>query len=512
MIKIIIDNVFCQIADIDNVDIIKHLDSILSYWVLGHEYTKAFRKGWWDNKAGKWNRWDGKRHLLTDKLKFHTGLLNKVKIILKNEGVAFEEIDNRKQILFNDPIVIQNIEIREYQTRVLEVALREKGGIIQAATGSGKSVMIAQLIANMNVKTMIYVTGIDLLYQMHEMFEKVLKMKIGIIGDGQADVKRINICTVWTASAVLGKKYVPMDDEDYSRKEDVKSINKNRIVKAIKEAELAIFDECHMLATDTLQLINNTSCSARYKYGFSGTPWRDDNADLLLESVCGKTIIEITASELIKDNYLVAPTIYFVDVPKKDNISDQYQSIYKEYIVENEVRNDKIIKSAIKLVDAGRKVLILVKNIKHGDILLEQLEDKYVTYFAKGDVESSERNRIRKDFIKGDIQIIIASVIFDQGIDLPILDALILAGSGKSSGRALQRLGRVIRPFPNKKDAIVVDFIDNAKYLLNHTAERIKIYRTESGFKIKLPERPKEKEIPKKSTKSKKIATDSSSW
>lgn len=488
MTKIIVDNVFCQLTDIDDKELVKHIDSVLSFWVAGHEYTKAFQKGWWDSKENKFKHWDGKRHLLTEKLRFHAGLLEKVITILKNEGQKVEIIDKRKEVPFNDPIPTKNIETRKYQERVLETALREKGGIIQAATGSGKSIMIAQLIANTNVKTMVYVTGIDLLYQMHEMFEKVLKTKIGIIGDGQAIIKRINICTVWTASAALGKKYVPLDDEDYSRKEKIDTTNKNKIIKTIKEAELAIFDECHMLATDTLQLINNTSVAARYKYGFSGTPWRDDGADLLLESVCGKTIIEITATELIKDGYLVEPTIHFVNIPKKEKLSDKYPSIYKEYVVENEIRNEKIVNVVEKLIDAGRKVLILIKNLRHGEILLEHLENKFVTYFVKGDVDSEERNRIRKEFNEGKIQIIIASVIFDQGIDLPNLDSIILAGSGKSSTRALQRLGRVLRPAEGKKNAIIIDFIDNCKYLLNHTAERIKIYRTEAGFKIKLPQ------------------------
>ena len=70
---------------------------------------------------------------------------------------------------------------------------------------------------------------------------------------------------------------------------------------------------------------------------------------------------------------------------------------------------------------------------------------------------------------------------------MPVLDALILAGSGKSSGRALQRLGRIIRPYKDKKDAIAIDFIDNAKYLRQHSQKRLETYKTESGFKIKLP-------------------------
>ena len=87
----------------------------------------------------------------------------------------------------------------------------------------------------------------------------------------------------------------------------------------------------------------------------------------------------------------------------------------------------------------------------------------------------------------GNIQVLIASKIFDQGIDIPELDALILAGSGKSSGRALQRIGRVIRKSPGKKKAIVVEFFDNCKYLRDHSEARIKVYKSEPGFNIKMP-------------------------
>lgn len=488
MTKIIINNVRCQIVDLNDSAIVKQLDNCLSYWVAGHEYTKAFQNGWWNNKKQKFERWDGKNHLMTDKLRFHTGLLWKVITVLKNNGIDVELVDQRKEVSYGSLINMMNMEERPYQGRALEASLREKGGIIKAATGSGKSIMIAQLIASTNVKTMVYVIGIDLLYQMKETFERTLGTEVGIIGDGNVDIKKINICTVWTAATALGKKYAPLDDEDKSRKEKWDGSNKSKIAKAIGNAEMVIFDECHMLATDTLQAINTASISGKYKFGYSGTPWRDDGADMLIEAVCGKTIIEITASELINAGYLVQPTIHFINIPEKKDISERYPSIYKEYIVENEVRNNKIIKTVAKLVEAGRKVLILIKNIRHGQILFDSLSQNFIVHFVKGDVDSDERNWVREEFQKNRINIIIASTIFDQGIDLPCLSALILAGSGKSSGRALQRIGRVIRIDKGKKDAIVVDFIDNAKYLLNHTAERIKIYRTEAGFKIKLPD------------------------
>ena len=134
---------------------------------------------------------------------------------------------------------------------MFESCLKHKGGIIQSATGSGKTVMIAELIANTNVRTMVYVIGIDLLYQTQETFEHMLGTKVGIIGDGLAEVRKINVCTVWTAANALGNKYTPFDDEDWSRKEELDDSNKEKIIKAIKSSEMAIFDECQMLASKT---------------------------------------------------------------------------------------------------------------------------------------------------------------------------------------------------------------------------------------------------------------------
>ena len=151
-----------------------------------------------------------------------------------------------------------------------------------------------------------------------------------------------------------------------------------------------------------------------------------------------------------------------------------------------------------------------MKNLRHGDILLEKFEELGLeVYFVRGSISGDERNRVRLDFLKGKIDIIVASVVYDQGVDLPNLDALVLGGSGKSSTRALQRIGRVIRPNPKagKTDAVVVDFIDNAKYLLSHTAKRTEIYRTEPGFKLKLPKRKAQSE-----TKPKKKRTKKQAW
>jgi superfamily II DNA or RNA helicase len=101
-----------------------------------------------------------------------------------------------------------------------------------------------------------------------------------------------------------------------------------------------------------------------------------------------------------------------------------------------------------------------------------------------GALALDERERIKTKFKKGDLDLVLASSVFDQGIDLPALDALILAGGGKSTAKALQRIGRVIRTAPGKKDALVLETWDQSHFVKKHSLARYEAYRLESRFKI----------------------------
>ena len=72
----------------------------------------------------------------------------------------------------------------------------------------------------------------------------------------------------------------------------------------------------------------------------------------------------------------------------------------------------------------------------------------------------------------------------DEGLNIPALDAIILAGGGKSPTRMKQRIGRVLRLSPGKKEAFVIDFKDNVRYLLGHYKKRREMCEEEKQFKI----------------------------
>ena len=507
MIEIIQNNIECKIVGLSNVNIIEQIDQVLSYHMTGYRFTPSFRAG----------RWDGRNRLLQKRgpdYYFLSGLLPKVEAILKSNYQEYTIYDERKEIKFGKKIKIKNIEPREYQKQSLAAAISHKSGVISIPTGGGKTIVIAEIVAHFNVPTMIFVPGIDLLYQTKSALENFLcNTKVGMIGDGVVNVRKITVCTIWSCINALGKKYEKHGEDDTTKAEKFNIKNKKKVRDAINNACLFITDECQFLGTSTLQHINKASYNAKFKFGFSATVEREDNANLLIEGVCGSKIVDITASELIQDGFLVQPIIHLTSVPKMDGINDNYQSVYKNYIVENEDRNDKIIMAANKLASQGRKVLILIKNIRHGEILLEKFGPDSVIHFVRGELSSDERNKIKESFICDDFQILIASSVYDQGIDIPMLDSLILACGGKSVGKLFQRIGRVIRPYPNKKDAIIVDFIDNAPHLLRHSAKRIEVYRTEPGFKIKLPKKGS-KDGSKKSKKAqtKRLSSDHEGW
>ena len=494
MIKIILDNVNCKISGDIDMAILKKMDSEMSYEHPGYRFMSGSRGGY--NLSGKYGGWDGRVRLLSKSMKFPIGLLALAKEILDENNIVYEVVDTRRGLDYGAPMQIDEsaFKIRGYQKDAGKCAKENGSGIIRMATGGGKTLVIASIVAEYNIPTIIYVIGVELLYQMKKTMEDAYGVECGLVGGGECDVsKPITIMTVWSAAAAFNKKAKVIENDATSEtSKQTKNINKALVRKKVEEAQLILVDECQYAASETIQFLHRVSTSARHRFLLSGTPWRDTGDDILIEAVAGRKIYDLNATKLIRLKNLVPPDIHFLDVPAVRSPGSNYHEVYTNYIVENEDRNGLIIKAAKKLVAAGKKVLILVVRVQHGKLLMEKLEDEFSVKYLDGTKSAKKRMQAIQDMRDGNVDILIASKIFDQGIDIPELDALILAGSGKSSGRALQRIGRVIRTAPGKDKAIVVDFFDNCKYLRNHSEARINVYNSEPGFNIKVP---KNKEI-----------------
>lgn len=490
MVQIYLDNISCKLVGEINTATLAKLDKEMSYSHPGYQYMSGGKGGY--GSQGRFGGWDGRVRLLTESRKFPIGLLKMAHRILEEDGVEHEVVDQRPLLKYGTPIPLvegSKYSLRDYQDGAIRAAKKHKSGIIKMATGSGKTIVVSSLVAQFNIPTIIYVIGIELLYQMRDTLRDAYGIDAGIVGGGICDTsKSVTIMTIWSAASAFDKK-AQITENDTTGESNVKisGENKKNIQRLVHSAQLFIFDECQYAASETLQFLHKVSTSAKHRFLFSGTPWRDTGDDILIEAVSGPKIYDINATKLINEGHLVPPDIHFINVPVIRNVGKNYHDVYKKYVVENDDRNDLIIKAARKLVSGGRKVLILVVRVPHGDILMEKLQEEFKVRFLDGAKSTKDRLESIRAMKDGKIDILIASKIFDQGVDIPELDALILAGSGKSSGRALQRIGRVIRKFEGKKKAIVVEFYDNCKYLKDHSEARIKVYGSEPGFNIIMP-------------------------
>ena len=300
--------------------------------------------------------------------------------------------------------------------------------------------------------------------------------------------------------------------------------------------EGVLVSNCHHLAANTFVDISKKAKNAYYRIGVSATPWRDDGADMMIESALTKRCdkYDITASKLIEQGYLVPCDIYMVPchtVFKGKN----YDKLYKEAIVNNAKRNIIGCKIALKMYDNNKATtLILIKQLDHGRKIfktlgtvlekrgvLKRLETKQIkdnkgevvddipVYFGKR-IEVEDPNTKEKVLVKvcelemltgsdsalrrtaviegvkqGIVKILIGSTIADEGLDIPNLDCLILLGAGKSSTRAFQRVGRVLRIAKNKKKAIVFDFVDDTPIFKQQAIKRMSMYKKEPLWNIK---------------------------
>lgn len=461
------------------------IDAATSFPVPGHKFSEKFQTG----------QWDGRKHLFDARaMTFPAGLWSRVEKQLKAAGGEYAVEPEPLPPERFGPLGAagQQVALRPYQANALETAIACPRGIIQMATGGGKTMLAAHLIRRLDRPALFFVHTLDLLYQTARVFERELGREIGILGDGQACLRPVTVATIQTvANACSGtrpsrKSRADADDEEEPQEQPVHfdDATRREVIDWLEAVPVVIFDECHHVPADTFYKIAMRAAAARHRYGLSATPWRDDGADLMLEAALGPCIHKTAASDLIDAGYLVRPVIQMLPAPVVAvRRRSDYHDCYTAAIVENRERNRVIAARARQWAAEGRSVLILVAQVAHGLELAGLLPE---ARFAHGGLESELRRQYLGELEQKLRPIMIATTLADEGLDVPTLGGLILAGGGKSQTRAFQRIGRVLRPAEGKNEARVLDFLDDAPWLRNHSQARLALYRQEPRFQIQM--------------------------
>jgi superfamily II DNA or RNA helicase len=128
-------------------------------------------------------------------------------------------------------------------------------------------------------------------------------------------------------------------------------------------------------------------------------------------------------------------------------------------------------------------VLVLTREVKPAHELGKELTSRGLkAEVVTGEVKGERRRKVF-DSVES-LDAIVADTIADEGLDLPQIRSLVITGGGASSVRTLQRVGRAVRPWKDKKVAIVVDVWDQTDYFIEHGYKRFELYKTEPAWRI----------------------------
>jgi superfamily II DNA or RNA helicase len=418
------------------------------------QVCRARPEGFYHMPKYKSGMWDGYISLMRGLREFPTGLLQLVVKALVDDDYKVNIVDSTAIIPSRTVIknVLNGIELRDYQIEAANIMIEQRRGVAGMATNSGKTEVMSAILWALGLpKSVILVNRKELMYQTARRMEKRLGCKIGIYGDGVKSKRDITVAMIQTLS-------------------------KAKSLKEFADNSVVMADECHHVSSNqTMDILFKLPGS--YRYGFSGTPLKYDTlSDMKLMAATGEIGYTISNEYLIDSGYSAVPRIFIhvIESFEKSDWELDYQEAYDKLIVNNVTRNKKIAEKAKAAVGT---VLILVNRIDHGKLLEELLPN---SVFVSGSSDMEYRNSVLERMQTGEPCVYIATPIYDEGIDVPSVDTIILAAGGKSHVKLLQRIGRGLRRKEDENVLAVHDFLDDTNmHLFGHSEDRIVTYDQE---------------------------------
>ena len=374
-----------------------------------------------------------------------------------------------------EPVQLQMVvDPRPYQVPVLNalqgVFAGEEaagaGALLEADCGVGKTFMgIAASVARQR-KTAIVVHKGDLQDQWKERWASFAPTaRVGVVRANTIEVEDVDV-VIFMAQSVCSGRY----DQD-----------KDRIFGSFG---LLIIDECHHWAAPTLSK-TMSRFPARCVLGLSATPDRRDGLGYVLPFFFGPTVARVKRNSTGK---LRVHTIRVRSGRAKEiRLSNGRTCLPKTItmMVEDPARNRMLGNKVVELRAAGRYIILMSDRRKHlvelRRVLTEDLgvpEDMVGMYVG----ETSKRGIARREAERSRPILLATTRMAEEGFDEARLDTLIFS-TPKSNIE--QCVGRIQRSHPDKKEPLVVDYIDayagGAMYGMARARAR---FYTDKGFTV----------------------------
>lgn len=383
------------------------------------------------------NLWDISENVDDEFLEKYEAFIKQLKSINKNNNFIFENL--------------KTITPNAMQKRAIENLdrLRNHGedkALVIAATGTGKTYMSAFDVKQCNPKRLLFlVHREEILKKAKETFEKLLKDKSIQTGLFTGNSKEKEAPYLFATIQTM-HKHLESFDKDYF--------------------DYIIIDEAHHAASNTyLNVLNHFT--PKFTLGMTATPERSDNNNIF-DLFDNNVALEVRLHEAL-DEELIIPFHYFgvtdiegVDLSDVD--IDNIAELTKRLKVNERV--DFIIDKMNFYGNDGeyRKCLGFCVSIEHANYMAEEFNKRGIKSVALSGDDSVDK---RDEYIKkleddnDDLEVVFTVDIFNEGVDIPAINTVLMLRPTNSPIIFIQQLGRGLRKHDSKEFLTVLDFIGN---------------------------------------------------
>lgn len=344
--------------------------------------------------------------------------------------------------------------LRPYQQNASDAAIKYFGSvkktnsIMVLPTGSGKSLIIADIANRLGEPVLIFQPSKEILEQNMAKLQSYGVVDCSIYS-ASFNSKKVNRITFAMIGSVVNHP------------------------EHFKHFRYVIIDECHLVNSKNSDSMYNSFLNGMYckVLGLTATPYRlstDGFGGSILKFITrtrprifSEVIYHVQVAELSNAGYLAKMEYYPVELVNTSKL--RLNSTGADYTDESIQRhyaeidfNRELLKIIYRLIKAGRKsILVFTKFVKEAEYLAKQLGD--IAEFVSGETPKKERESILNRFKGGQIKVVCNVGVLSVGFDFPELETVVLARPTMSLALYYQMVGRALRPHESKNSSWVID-------------------------------------------------------
>lgn len=378
-----------------------------------------------------------------DKLTFPAGLVPVVMKAARATGLA-PELDTSGLPPQLERLAPDLSWLRGYQREAVDVFRKHDRGIIWAPPGAGKGEIAVALGMLLPGRTVYLVHRTNLAQDIAERWTARTGRHAGLVANGKWDVLDDDAFVCCTFSALHSAF-----QRSHLRAEDL-----------VETTTALLVDECQTTAARSHRAALARFDRAWVRIGLSGTPLdRSDGRDLVTVGALGPVRFRIPAERLVQEGAILRGEVVFA----KNHVSSYptivpWERVYENAVVKSATRNRLV---AEVTAEAFKPCIVFAVRDEHGTRLTQAMKGVGLRVeHVWGETPVEGRAEAARKLASGELDVVVASVVWQEGLDIPGLRSVVNAAGDKSIIATIQRSGRGARIAPGKQGYRVYDIYD----------------------------------------------------